>query len=90
MDEISLLDYWRVIWKRRRIVIYVFLVAVISTAIISLLMTPIYQAKATLMPVESSQGRFSAAREHCRIFLFSVGLWGGPWARPQRINLLPF
>jgi len=76
-DEINLLDYWRVIWKRRWVVIGVFLVAVIAAAIISLLMTPIYQAKATLMPVESSQGKFSAAMGTLQNIPFLGGAVGG-------------
>ncbi len=60
-DEINLLDYWRVIWKRRLLILLLFLISVVAAAVISLRMTPIYQAKATLMPVESSQGRFSGA-----------------------------
>ena len=76
-DEINLLDYWRVVWKRRKVVIYVFLISVVSTAVISLLMTPIYQAKATLMPVESSQGRFSTALGTLQNIPFVGGAVGG-------------
>lgn len=60
-DEINLLDYWRVIWKRRKVIFALFFVSVVAAAVISLYMTPIFQAKATLMPVESSQSRFSGA-----------------------------
>lgn len=60
-DEINLLDYWRVIKKRSRLIWALFLFSIIIAAIFSLIMTPVYQAKATLMPVESSQGRISAA-----------------------------
>jgi tyrosine-protein kinase Etk/Wzc len=76
-EEINLLDYWHVIKKRRWVVIYLFLASVISAAIISLLMTPIYQAKATLMPVESSQGRFAAALGSLQEIPFVGGAVGG-------------
>jgi len=76
-DEINLLDYWRVIWKRRKVILLIFLISVISAAIISLLMTPIYQAKATLMPVESSQGRLSAALGAFQNLPFVGGAVGG-------------
>jgi tyrosine-protein kinase Etk/Wzc len=76
-EEINLLDYWHVIKKRRWVVIYLFLASVISAAIISLLMTPIYQAKATLMPVESSQGRFAAALGSLQDIPFVGGAVGG-------------
>jgi len=60
-DEINLLDYWRVIRKRWKIITVIFFAAVVMAAVVSLLMTPIYQAKATLMPVESSGSQMSAA-----------------------------
>ncbi len=50
-DEINLLDYWRVIQKRRKVIFGLFFLSVIAAAVISLLMAPIYQAKATIMPV---------------------------------------
>lgn len=77
IDEINLLDYWHVIWKRRKVILYLFLISVISAAIVSLLMTPIYQAKATLMPVESSQGNFSAALGALQNIPFVGGAVGG-------------
>jgi tyrosine-protein kinase Etk/Wzc len=90
-DEINLLDYWRIIWKRRKLVVYVFLISVIPTAIISLMMTPIYQAKATLMPVESSQSRFSAALGALQNIPFIGGAVGGTLgktATDKLVNIL--
>ena len=60
-DQVNLLDYWQVIKKRRKVIFYVFFIAVAATALVSLLMTPIYQAKTTLMAVESSQTSFATA-----------------------------
>lgn len=60
-DEINLLDYWRVIRKRWKIITVIFWTSVVTAAIVSLLMTPIYHAKATLMPIESSGSQVSAA-----------------------------
>jgi len=77
MDEINLLDYWRVIKKRRKVILLLFFASVVSAAIISLLMTPIFQAKATLMPVEASQGRFSAALGSLQNLPFIGGAVGG-------------
>jgi uncharacterized protein involved in exopolysaccharide biosynthesis len=53
LKEISILDYWRVIWKRRRMIGVIVVVAVFATGIISLFMTNLYQAKAVIMPVTS-------------------------------------
>jgi uncharacterized protein involved in exopolysaccharide biosynthesis len=50
-DEINLLDYWRVIRKRQKIIIRVVIATVLATVVISLLMTNIYQAKAVITPI---------------------------------------
>jgi uncharacterized protein involved in exopolysaccharide biosynthesis len=55
-DEINLLDYWQVIRKRKRLIIGIILITVFSTAIISLFMTSIYQAKAVITPVTTKDG----------------------------------
>ena len=55
-DEINLLDYWRVIWKRRRMIGYIVAATVVLTAAYSLTMTNIYQAKAVIMPVSAKGG----------------------------------
>lgn len=47
--EINLRDYWRVLLKRRWIIIVFFLVCLTAVAIYSLTMTPIYRATAQLM-----------------------------------------
>jgi len=87
-DEINLLDYWRVIWKRRWLISSIFFISVFSTAIISLRMTPIYQAKATLMPVESSQGRFSAALGALQNIPFVGGAVGGTLGKTATDKLI--
>ena len=50
-DETNFLDYWEVIWKRRKMIGGIVIVAVFATVIISLFMKNIYQAKAVIMPV---------------------------------------
>ena len=55
-DEINLLDYWRVIWKRRRMIGWIAIAAVLATLVISLFMTNIYRAKAVIMPVTTKDG----------------------------------
>jgi uncharacterized protein involved in exopolysaccharide biosynthesis len=54
-DEIDLLDYWRVIWKQRRMIGLIAALTVIVTAGISLTITDTYQAKAVIMPVTSRE-----------------------------------
>jgi len=60
-DEINLLDLWRGIRRRWKIITLIFFAAVVVAAVVSLVMTPIYQAKTTLMPVESSGSQMSSA-----------------------------
>ncbi len=55
-DEITLLDYWRVIWKQRKMIGWIAAVTVVVTAAISLSLTNIYQARAVIMPVSSRDG----------------------------------
>jgi uncharacterized protein involved in exopolysaccharide biosynthesis len=52
-DEINLLDYWRVIRKRQRLVVRVVIAVVLATVVISLFMTDIYQSKAVITPIAS-------------------------------------
>jgi uncharacterized protein involved in exopolysaccharide biosynthesis len=73
-DEINLLDYWRVIRKRWKMITLIFFTAVVIAAVVSLLMTPIYQAKATLMPIESSGSQFSAALRTLESLPFVSGM----------------
>ena len=47
-DEINIYDLWKVIVKRRRIIIGLFLIIVISTAIVSLFMPKIYSGEVIL------------------------------------------
>lgn len=76
-DEINLLDYWRVIRRRWKIIAVIFLTAVVTAAIVSLRMTPIYQATATIMPIESSGGQVSAALRNLGSLPFVGGLVPG-------------
>ena len=46
-DEINLYDYWKVVIKRKKLIIGLFLISVVLTAIISLLMPKIYRGEAT-------------------------------------------
>jgi len=87
-DEINLVDYWRVIKKRRKVILLLFFIAVVSAAAISLLMTPIFQAKTTLMPVESSQGKFSAALGALQGLPFVGGAFGGALGKTATDKLI--
>jgi uncharacterized protein involved in exopolysaccharide biosynthesis len=55
-DEVNLLDYWRVIWRGKMLIILIVVVSIFTTAFISLLMPNIYQATAVITPVNPSVG----------------------------------
>lgn len=75
-DEINLLDYWRVIRKRWKIIAWVFVISVYTAVIVSIRMTPIYKARATVMPIGSSGDGVSAALQRLGSLPF-VGNIGG-------------
>ncbi|VAX31988.1 hypothetical protein MNBD_NITROSPIRAE02-581 [hydrothermal vent metagenome] len=56
-EERTLLDYWRVLVKRKWLIIILVLVSVFATAIISLFETNIYQSRAVIAPVSDSGGK---------------------------------
>jgi len=49
-EEINLLDYIRVIFKYRRMILWICGIAIVTTVIISLLLPKIYSATATIVP----------------------------------------
>src|SRR3989338_1051993 len=59
-EEINLIDYLRILKKRRKMIFNLFLASVVITAIVSLFMTKIYRAEATLMPIDAGRGLSSS------------------------------
>jgi len=55
-DEINLLDYWRVLMKRKRLLALIIGTAAITSVIISLLLPKIYASTTSLLPPEESGG----------------------------------
>ncbi len=55
-DEINLLDYWRVIWKRRKLIAYIVAATVVLTVVYSLTIKNIYQAEAVIAPITAKEG----------------------------------
>jgi len=55
-DEIDLLELWRTVWKRRKLIARIVCAGVLLTAIVSLFMTNIYQSEAVITPVETKSG----------------------------------
>lgn len=55
-DEIDLLELWKVIWKRRILIVVIVGAMVAMTIVASLCMTNIYRAEAVITPVETKSG----------------------------------
>jgi uncharacterized protein involved in exopolysaccharide biosynthesis len=55
-DEISLLDYWRVIWKYKRFIGVLFSIAVLSALVFSLISPKIYESTVTIITPRETAG----------------------------------
>ncbi len=55
-DEINLLDYWRVIWKYKKMIVAIVFVASIAAVVMSLLAKKTYRADAVIMSISSKGG----------------------------------
>lgn len=60
-DEINLLDYWRVIRRRKKLIIALFSVFVTAAMVISLLMPKYYKSQTVIMAAEPGAGGLGAA-----------------------------
>ena len=60
-DEINLLEYWSVIWKRKTMLISLFTIAVIVTMVISLLLPKYYKSETVILATASDSGGLGAA-----------------------------
>jgi len=75
-DEINLLDYWRVIVKRKWLIIGLTLICAFSALIYSRMQPKMYKATATIMPVDTGGGGLASALI-AMPFLGNVGGGGG-------------
>ncbi|MGA1843652.1 MAG: Wzz/FepE/Etk N-terminal domain-containing protein [bacterium] len=55
-EEINLIEYWRVLMKRKWIIVLIVIMTAISSVIFSLLMPNIYRAEVVLAPIEKKNG----------------------------------
>src|SRR3972149_10031039 len=60
-DEINLLDYIIVLLKRKKLIISITLGAALITAIISLIMTPIYRAETRILPPQTGSSSIAVS-----------------------------
>jgi succinoglycan biosynthesis transport protein ExoP len=67
--EVHLRDYWKVVWKRRWIIIALFLIVLITTAVATFTMKPIYRGTASLQ-INKENPQVMDFKE-----IFSVNMW---------------
>lgn len=92
-EEISLLDYWRVIQKEKKLIGRIVVIIVLATAIISLFMTNIYQSNALITPVtpkeSSSSGLLTTLTQQFGTLPNMLGLpTQGATSAAELVNLL--
>jgi len=56
-DEIDLLEYWNLIWKKRVLILGAAFMAALVAAVISLMMPNIYRAEALLAPTGGEESK---------------------------------
>jgi len=56
--DITIFDYWEIIWKRRKVIISTVLVFTIISVIISLILPKWYKATTIILPPQSNQSSF--------------------------------
>jgi capsular exopolysaccharide synthesis family protein len=75
--EVHLRDYWRVIWKRRWMIIAVFLIAVIFTTIKGLTVKPLYRGTTTIQ-INIENPQIVDFKE-----IFTVNMWAMDYYQTQ-------
>lgn len=60
-DDIDLLEYWRVLWRRKKMILALFIVSVLATMIISLLLPKYYKSETVIITSASDSGGLGAA-----------------------------
>ncbi|OGL44084.1 MAG: hypothetical protein A2149_00230 [Candidatus Schekmanbacteria bacterium RBG_16_38_11] len=73
-EGINLINYLRILNKRKKSIFYLFLFSLISTAIISLFKTNIYRSEVTLMPIDPGKGLSSSMMSAAESFPFLSNL----------------
>jgi uncharacterized protein involved in exopolysaccharide biosynthesis len=59
--EINLLDYWKVLWRRKYLLIALFTVSVVATMVVSLMLPKYYRSEAVILAIAPESGGLGAA-----------------------------
>jgi len=88
-EEVNLIDYWRVIQKRKRFIIFFTCLCIFLTALISWMLPKKYKAEVSLMPIQSnSSGGSLAALASSLPMVGDLAGAGGMGKSGQLVNIL--
>ncbi len=76
-DEVNILDYWNVLWRRKTLIIGVFTVSVVLTMIMSLLSDKYYKSEAVIMTASPEMGGLGTALSSIPLAGMVAGSLGG-------------
>ncbi len=75
--EVHLRDYWKIVWKRRWIVLALFLIVLITTAVATFTMKPLYRGTASIQ-INKENPQVMEFKE-----IFSVNMWDSDYYQTQ-------
>lgn len=85
--EINLIDYWNIIWKRKKFIIITVLIVTILSAGISLILPKWYKATAVIMPPKTEESRFGGLSANLGAFGLG-GMFGGSESQMRFLAIL--
>lgn len=85
--EISLIDYWNIIWKRRKFIITTVVIVTVIAVIISLILPKWYKATVVIMPPETEE--MGVPGMSATLGAFGLGdLFGGGASQMRLLSIL--
>ncbi|TSA24449.1 hypothetical protein D4R71_07050 [bacterium] len=75
--EINLVDYWNIIWKKRKFIVITVIVVTILSAGISMILPKWYKATAVILPPVNEEGQFGGLGANLSAFGLGGMLGGG-------------
>ena len=85
--EINLIDYWNIIWKRKKFIITSVIIVTVISAVISLILPKWYKATAVIMPPETEESRFGGLSANLGAFGLG-GMFGGSESQMRFLAIL--
>ena len=85
--EINLVDYWNIIWKKRKFIVITVIVVTILSAGISIILPKWYKATAVIMPLATEENKFSGISANLSAFGLG-GMFGGNESQMRLLAIL--